>query len=359
MADKPGSLRSRPRRLDRAEAKPPVASHAVWWTLEPQIEGIPAELRPLAAGMLARLFRDPGEAGVEAPRLPEGVGLEDAWRVVEVLRTAIHRADVRGAPPQVLRSLHERLDEEAAALSRAAVQGAIEENRQLLQDVSHDLRSPLHSILFLADTLFNEHSGTLNAVQKRQVGVLYTAAVTLVGLVNDLIDAARLGQGREISISDVSFSVEAALNDVESLLGPLAKHRGVKLLYHLETVGPRCGDRQLLARVLINLVSNALQATDPEGRVEIRVTEPRSGWLRLEVHDDGSGEDVEHLRELIQSGCGREGLVRQKKSWTHGLGLKISSRLVRTAGGSIEVDSCVGQGACFVVDLPFPRVRGS
>lgn len=310
-------------------------------------------LSPAARQAAARLWERATDADPDAdPGAPEDVGMQDLFEAVEALREGLHGP---GLPGAAVADLHRGLDRASGELALAIQRRTVEENRQLLQDVSHDIRSPLNSILFLADTLLNEHSGSLNAVQRRQVGVLYTAAVTLVSLVNDLIDAARLGDTTSIRVSHVSFSVEAALRDVESLVRPLATHRDVRLGFQLETLGPRTGDQQLLSRVLINLVTNAVKAAEEGGKVEVRVRESEGGGLRLEVHDDGPGEDVDRLREFIAEAEGQGYPTRRSRGWTHGLGLTISSRLVRAAEGEMDVDSAAGEGTTFVVRLPFRR----
>lgn len=315
-----------------------------------------AETRPVADALQSHLF-----PGSERPAagMPSTARPEELWRAVGALREAILEGRDRGATADQVDRLHRRLDAAAEALNERFHRRTVAETRKLIQDVSHDIRSPLNSILFLADTLFHQHAGQLNDVQRRQVGVLYTAAVTLVGLVNDLIDAGRLGGGEEIPVAHVSFSLEAVLNDVESLLAPLADHREVALRFQLETLGPRTGDRQLLSRVLLNLVTNAIQAAEDGGRVEIRATEPARGTLRLEVQDDGKETDLERLRGLLKD-VSPVFPTRRREGWTHGLGLAISSRLVRAAGGSIDVTAASEQGTSedgttFRVELPFPR----
>lgn len=359
-----GYLRLHDVAADRAG---PVPS---WWSAELAREAVPEPVRPLAERLAARLFADEealaaGEAEAGPPEwlrpeeddVPDGAlaQLEAGWEAIEGLRSAILAAPARGAAPRAVRRLHRRLDGEARRLARDSFDRCLRESRILLRDVSHDLRSPLNSVLFLADTLMSEHSGALNEVQRRQVGVLYTAAVSLVGLVNDLIDASRIGEGREFTVARASLTMDAVLSDVKSLLGPLATHRGVRLRFQVETVGPRSGDRQLLSRLLINLVTNAIQASGEGGSVTIRVTGPREGWLRIEVRDDGEGGDEARLRRLVSEDvdpyrAGRSG------GWTHGLGLSISSRLVRAAGGTITVESRAGVGTTFRVELPFPLV---
>lgn len=344
-----------------SEPGPAIAGDeaARWWRPGRVAADLPPDARDLAEWLERRLLsgggdREPGDGGEEPDEL-EDLSLATVWRVVERLRGEILSARGRGAPEEVVERLHRGLDRDVAGILERSLDRRVSEYRHLLRDVSHDLRSPLNSILFLADTLLNEHSGELNQVQERQISVLYTAAVTLVGLVNDLIDASRLGEGRQISVAHVSFSMDTVLNEIKSLLGPLAHHRGVRLGFQLETVGPRSGDRQLLSRVLINLVTNAAQATGEGGTVDVRVTEPRDDWLRVEVQDDGPGEDVERLRRFISTDEADPYRAGRTRGWTHGLGLTISSRLIRAAGGSLSVESEIGHGTRFVVELPFAR----
>lgn len=352
---------------DAADRPEPFPS---WWSTELAREAVPEPVRPVAKALGALLFSDdealeaedeevgaPGWLRPEGDEGPDGAlaELEAGWEAIEGLRSAILAAPARGASPRAVRELHRRLDREARRLARHSFDRCLRESRILLRDVSHDLRSPLNSVLFLADTLMSEHSGALNEVQRRQVGVLYTAAVSLVGLVNDLIDASRIGEGREFTVAHASITMDAVLSDVKNLLGPLANHRGVRLRFQVETVGPRSGDGQLLSRLLINLVTNAIQAAGEGGSVTIRIKGPREGWLRVEVRDDGDGGDEDRLRRLVSEDVDPYQAGRSR-GWTHGLGLSISSRLVRAAGGTITVESRTGVGTTFRVELPFPLV---
>jgi signal transduction histidine kinase len=314
------------------------------------------DLHAPAERVLACMFLPDDAADETFEEVPSGLSLESIQAIVGAFRDAISEASDRGAPPRAVRGWHERLDREGFRLGRTLVERGMTDSRMLLQDVSHDIRSPLNSVLFLSDTLLSGHSGPLNPIQQRQVGVLYTAAVTLVGLVNDLLDAARLGSGTDVFIAQATFSVERVLQDVESLLAPLAAHRHVELGFKLETLGPRSGDSQMLSRLLINLVSNAIQALEEGGTVDVRVTEPETGWVRLLVHDNGPGDNGDELRDLLKSAAADSYLQRRGAGWTHGLGLKICSRFVEAAGGDISVESQPGKGTTFTINLPFRRV---
>ncbi len=355
-----------PARAPADSARPPAGTLSPprpppdWWRPERVRHEIPAGLGPLVDHLEDRLFARPEPARErvgtpEAPDPPSDTNVENTVAAAAILRAEIQRGAERGAPPELVSELHARLDHELGEVAGALLKKLGDESRRLLRDVSHDIRSPLNSILFLADALISEHSGGLNDVQRRQVGVLYTAAVSLVGLVNDLIDAARLGDGSEIPVASERFSMEAVLNEVEHLVGPLANHREVRLGFRLETLGPRTGDRRLLTRVLLNLTTNALQACEAGDRVEVRVTEPEAGSLRLVVWDDGPGTDAAGLAALIGGDRAPSRDADGQAAWTHGLGLSICARLVRAAGGRIEVESAPGVGSSFTVELPFRR----
>jgi len=300
------------------------------------------------------LDREPEAA--EEPSWHTGLELEEAWAVVQAFRRTLLEPDPaaagRGADAAEMNAI---LDRKLLAAAAATLQLSSDAHRRMIQDVSHDLRSPLNSVLFLADALRSERAGPLTAAQSHQLDVLYTAAVTLVRMANDLIDFSRLGVGREhITVSAASFSLETVAAEVESLVGPLAAHRGAELHTVFEAEGPRHGDQRLLSRVLLNLVSNALEAVDAGGRVTLSFTDTDGGDLRIEVSDDGKGGDADTLRQLLEITDDR--WPGETRGWTRGLGLTISARFVQAAAGRIEVLDRPGQGAAFRVELPFPRL---
>lgn len=323
------------------------------WNAERVVRGLPPDVQPVARTLLARLRGDPEEDDRGSAADVESLDIVVA--AARALRDTILDAAERGLPPRRVRSLHGRLDLALTSLIGDLLERRAREARALLRDVSHDLRSPLNSVLFLADALASGHSGPLNDVQRRQVGVLYTAAVSLVGLLNDLIDVSRLGEGATIEVAAEPFSVEGVLRQVDELVGPLARHGDVGLAFRLETLGPRVGDRRILTRLLINLVTNAVQAARAGDRVDVRAFEHEGGLLRITVSDTGPGADVAELRAALEGGGSFPRVGARDRGWTHGLGLAICSRLVRAASGDIAVESAPDEGCRFTVDLPYPR----
>jgi signal transduction histidine kinase len=284
-----------------------------------------------------------------------GLCLDDIGEALARMRAGL-LGDAEGQDPSThgLRA-RRHADLDAAALE--AVSQIMERNafrqRRFLQDISHDLRSPLNSILFLADALKSEHSGPLNPVQAKQIEVLFMAAVTLVKMVNDVIDFARLGSSTPLVSAQMPFSLETVVSDVQSLVGPLVSHDGVTLGIDQRARGLRTGDSQVLNRVLLNLISNSIHALHDGGRVEVLVTDQDDGSLRITVSDDGEDVPIAKIRSVLDTDDPYR-LAGETRGWTHGLGLSISARLVRAAGGSIAVDTASGGGAVFTVLLPFP-----
>ena len=328
------------------------------------LDSLPERFRDAGAHLARDLFgSSAGVRVVGMDEAPDGgetwysdLELEEAWAVAQAFRRAIHDAgfgaEHENQPPD-LSDLDAALDRTLLNAALASLNRTSDAHRRMVQDVSHDLRSPLNSILFLADALRSERSGPLTAAQSHQMSVLYTAAVTLVRMANDLIDFSRLGVGRErITVSASSFSLETVVADVTNLVGPLSTHRNVELETVFDAEGLRHGDQRLLSRVLLNLVSNAIEAVDSGGTVTLEFSDTDRGDLRIEVGDDRYGTDVEALQRLLSITDDR--WPGETRGWTRGLGLTISARFVEAAGGRIEVLSRSGGGTVFRVELPFP-----
>jgi signal transduction histidine kinase len=275
-----------------------------------------------------------------------GVDLPECWSAVERVR-----AEIVGEPDPAVRALkHSRLDSAALELAEVALAQRFALHRQVVQDISHDVRSPLNSILLLADSLLNG-PGPLSPLQRRQAGILYDASVSLVRLVNDIMDASRMDHEGEIPVERVPFSVPELLEEVRRLALPLAEHRAVELIMEVEGPRRRLGDRKLLCRVLVNLVSNGIEASGESGRVEVCLTDSKRGDLRTEIVDSGLDADIARLGELLDAST--EPYPRRQEGWTRGLGLAISGRLVRAADGAVRVDRLEDGRTKFQVDIPF------
>jgi len=225
---------------------------------------------------------------------------------------------------------------------------------ELVVDVAHDMRSPLTSVLFLAETLQRGQSGVVNEVQRRQLGLIYSAALGLSSMAADVIELAR-GGDQLVEKEPSPFSVTAVLESVHDIVRPIAEEKGLKISLVPPASDHRLGRSQALSRVLLNLTTNALKFTD-EGYVEI--TARLSGLTKMEfaVRDTGHGISAEAMSNLYQpfrrtsARAGRSGYYFSGT----GLGLAMCRMLVQAMGSDLKFETRPNWGTRFFFELELP-----
>ena len=140
---------------------------------------------------------------------------------------------------------------------------------RLVAEVAHDLRSPLTSILFLSEALRNGQSGSLTGLQKRQLGLIYSAALGLAGVSNDLMTIAQEQTSGHFDEA-VAFSLHDTFEAVREMVAPKAETKRIRLQFGVHCSGHRHGHPGRLGRVLLNLTTNAIRFTPEGGSVEVR-----------------------------------------------------------------------------------------
>ncbi|CAN5653700.1 hypothetical protein BH23GEM6_BH23GEM6_11930 [soil metagenome] len=227
---------------------------------------------------------------------------------------------------------------------------------ELMVELAHDLRSPLTSILFLSETLRDGHSGELNELQYRQLGIIYSAALTMVSMAGDVIELVRGGQS--LLESDKSpFSIAQTIGSICDLVGPMLQEKEVELRERRPNADQRLGYPLALNRVLLNLTTNAVKFTE-KGFIEIAAVEVGEDMLEFSVQDSGNGIPPDmrpHLFEPFRSNAVRDHIGFSGA----GLGLSICRRLVRAMGGELDVESGHDSGTRFFFRLRFPPVASS
>src|SRR6266704_128679 len=221
----------------------------------------------------------------------------------------------------------------------------------LLMDVAHDLRSPLTSILVLAETLQRGQSGAVNEVQRRQLGLIYTAALGLSSVASDIIEFTQ-GGDQLVDQEPTVFSVTTMLQSVSDIVRPIAeeKHLTVRLL--APTHDERKGHPVALSRMLLNLTTNALRFTD-QGYVEIVAQETGPDRIEFAVRDSGRGIPPDKITTLFQPLRKESGRRGQLFSQT-GLGLTICRKLATAMKSELKVESRIGWGTRFYFELELP-----
>ncbi|SFR64967.1 PAS domain S-box-containing protein [Marinobacter daqiaonensis] len=238
-----------------------------------------------------------------------------------------------------------------------AKQRADQANRaksEFLSSMSHELRTPLNAILGFSQLL--DTDSDLNEEQQDNVQEILKASRHLLTLINEVLDLARIESGK-LDLSLEAIPLHDLLEETLTLVRHLARSRDIAL--HVEdTRGIRVtADWTRLKQALLNLVSNAIKYNRAQGEVTITVGQHDENWVDIRVSDTGPGIESSRIPELFQP------FNRLGAELTHiegtGIGLALTQRLVELMGGSVGVESEVGNGSVFWLRLPSEQGRGA
>jgi len=222
---------------------------------------------------------------------------------------------------------------------------------ELVVEVAHDLRSPLTSILFLAETLQRARSGPVNPVQERQLGLIYSAAFGLSSVASDVIELAR-GGDRLVDLDPIPFSVTDILESVRDIVQPIAEEKNLTVRLQPPEADFRVGHPVALSRVLLNLTTNALKFT-AEGFVEVTARQSTPQGIEFSVRDTGRGIPPQSMATLFEPFRRRQKPGEYAFSGS-GLGLSICRKLVEAMGSSLQVETAPSYGTRFYFTLDLP-----
>jgi signal transduction histidine kinase len=221
----------------------------------------------------------------------------------------------------------------------------------LVVEMVHDLRSPLTSILWLTETLMRGDSGVVNEMQRRHLGVVYGAAMSLNAITNDVMELAGDG-GKLLGMEPAAFSSREVVESVADMVRPIAEQKRVDVRTLVADDDRRIGHRSALSRVLLNLTTNALNATD-EGYVEMSATPAGARGLAFSVRDTGRGMTPDAVETLYQPFRPSRTRAEPVLCGT-GLGLRICQKLLKAMGSTLEVETRPGWGTRFHFELALP-----
>jgi PAS domain S-box-containing protein len=215
-----------------------------------------------------------------------------------------------------------------------------------LSSMSHELRSPLNAILGFAQLMESESP---TSSQKESIDQILQAGWYLLALINEILDLATIEAGR-LSLSLEPVSLVEIMLECQAMIEPQARKSGIGISFpRLDKPYVVSVDRTRMKQVLINLLSNAIKYNRGNGMVEVTCTESGGGRVRISVKDTGAGLPPEKLAQLFQP-FNRLGQETSAEEGT-GIGLVLTKRLVELMGGVIGVESVVGKGSTFWVEL--------
>jgi signal transduction histidine kinase/CheY-like chemotaxis protein len=251
------------------------------------------------------------------------------------------------------------------ARARLAAEEAGQSKSRFLANMSHEIRTPMNGVIGVADLLSETQ---MTPVQVGYVGTILESGRALLGIINDILDLAKLQSGKSV-LEQVPFSPVACIESVMRVLGPEARKRGLDLDFAGDRgEGLVIGDEGKLRQIIMNLVGNAVKFTQG-GAVSLRLKLPRSeeDLMEIAVTDTGIGIAPDRIQAIFDSFSQADDGISRQFGGT-GLGLTICSMLAHEMGGSIDVQSELGRGSTFTLrahllpasgplELPAPKDR--
>jgi signal transduction histidine kinase/CheY-like chemotaxis protein len=232
--------------------------------------------------------------------------------------------------------------------AQVAAEAANRSKSEFLSRMSHELRTPLNAVLGFSQLLELDE---LTADQEQAVGQITKGGRHLLDLINEILDISQIETGR-LALSPEPVNVRDVVAESVDLIRPLAADRGIHLISGDTELCAQYvfTDRQRLKQILLNLLGNGIKYNREGGTVSIACAQPTPGRLRIQVTDTGQGIAKEQF-DLLFTPFERLGAERTTVVGT-GIGLALSRRLAEVMGGTIEVESTVGRGSTFSVELP-------
>ncbi len=290
-----------------------------------------------------------------------GVSLKGGWHAVGILR------DI---------TVQRKLEEDLRAAKQAA-EAANAAKGEFLAHMSHEIRTPLNTLLGMADLLCETD---LNPEQRSYVQIFKKSGTTLLSLINDILDLSKIEAG-QVELEKTPFSLPELIHRLVELMRVPAVEKGIDLSTNVAPDVPAAliGDAERLRQILLNLIANAIKFT-PRGTVTLSVrqceanTDRETTGLRLappsetpdeaseallsfSVEDTGIGIEEDRLGHIFERFTQADSSITRQFGGS-GLGLTISRHLTELMGGSIQVESTVGRGSVFTVQVPFGIDRG-
>lgn len=246
------------------------------------------------------------------------------------------------------------VEQELIEAKRAAEESTIIKET-FLANMSHEIRTPMNAIIGFTKLLLQQE---VNAEQKKYLDAIHYSGENLLVIINDILDLSKIQSGKLI-FEESEFNLSETIRPMLLLLEQKAKERSIELIYEEDNVIPLQfkGDSVRLNQVLVNLIGNAIKFTE-NGYVKLQVKvlkySSEDALVKFVVEDSGIGIKEDKLFTIFESFSQATNETTRKYGGT-GLGLTIVKSIVELQKGTIKVNSKIGKGTSFTVQLPFKR----
>lgn len=280
------------------------------------------------------------------------IGSRQFARLQEIARLATENEGLL----EQLRQTNQKMQETNDVLldSQLEVAQSTKNKSEFLATMTHEIRTPLNGILGLSEVL---SQSALRPEQKEIVDTLRTSGALLLSLINDILDFSKI-EAEQLELESKPFDIRRAAEDIQRLFQPQTNAKGLDLILDINDKVPAVlvGDLARFQQIVINLVGNAIKFT-AQGSVQVRIevegTADEKVPLRVEVIDTGIGIPEEKMHRLFQKFSQIDGSTARQYGGS-GLGLAICKGLAERMGGSVGVQSRLGEGSVFSLHFRLP-----
>jgi len=268
-------------------------------------------------------------------------------RQIELLQTFADQAVIAIENARLFEEVQERTRELAHTVEELEI--ASQHKSQFVANMSHELRTPLAAILGYAELMQEGFYEPLGQKSLDALTRIRSNSKHLLGLINTVLDIAKIESG-QFTLNMAEYAIESIVETVRSATESLAQNKKLTLKTEvMKSLPIGLGDEQRLTQVLLNLVGNAIKFTDTgEVRVTARVV---SSHFAISVTDTGPGIPEEHQARIFEQFHQVDSSNTKAKGGT-GLGLAIAKQIVEMHGGRIWVESALGKGSTFQMEIP-------